>query len=126
MAGFDDIVIDATPAMAGGGHTTEITEGTDYFREFQLFDDVGTPVDLSSGATVTCTVRNFETDALVFTMTGAGTATGFTLAASKATLTNLVSGIPALRCRWGCSIAFGGKEAQMWFPENSPFTIRSK
>jgi len=129
MAGFADLVVAAQPALVGGGCRAEVTENCTYSRTFNVYDNAGTAVDLT-GATITCTVRSKVDGSPVLVsgspmITGTPTTTGFTLTASATTMSNLVTGTTAVEYAWACSLTLSGQTVQAWYPENSPFVIRS-
>ena len=124
MAGFNDLVIQAVPALVGGGVSASHTEGKDWTFVLTNFrDSAGDLIDLTT-VTGTCVIYDRKTEAALITPTVTGGVGTITITVPDATTTGMAGGADSGRkCRWGCYLTLSGVKVQVFMPVNSPFTI---
>lgn len=123
MAGFNDLIPQAQPALAGDGCEAEATEGKDWEFPFEdIVDQVGDVIDMSAGATAVCKVWVGTTLLIELEYTGTTEGT-FKLTADAADTANLANGKDKRQCRWSLEVTKGDKKVQFWSAYNSPFNI---
>jgi hypothetical protein len=129
VSGFNDLLEFASRASRLIDNECAVTEGRTISHVYSLVDNAGAAISLASGYTFDCKIVTDVDGSTVATMTVAGTSTGFTVAATPATMastagTSATANAPR-RCLWYCSITRTSDSAklQVWGPSNSPFTI---
>lgn len=123
MAGFNDLIPQAQPALAGGGCEAEATEGKDWEFPFEeIEDNNGDPIDMSAGVTAVAKVWVGPTMLVALDYTGTTDGT-FKLTAPASATGGLANGKDMRQCRWSLEVIKGGKKVQMWSAYNSPFNI---
>lgn len=128
MAGFADLVLDATATLGGriGDCPMQETEGATWRWQWdQIEDRAGDPVDLTS-ATIVCKIITEVDGADVLTLTGTGGLGTLEVSATSAETTGLAVGATSSKgrkCYWFCTITSAGSKVQFWGPVASPFTI---
>jgi hypothetical protein len=123
VAGFDDLRIEAQPALLAI-ENAEVTEGRSWYFAFtDVRDAAGAVIDLS-GTTGVCEVWDTVGGSVVTTLAYTGTAGGtFDVAKAAATTGGFVLGPTPRRCRWGLRVTSGGTQVQFWGPSDSYLTI---
>lgn len=113
------------PALVDDGCEAAGTEGATWRWRFSGVEIDGVPVNLST-VTGVCKIWDGLAGALLATLTVTGNSVGeFTIELDEATTATLAGAATWLgrQCVWGCVLADGTDEAQMWHPSNSPFII---
>lgn len=125
MAGFDDLVGLAQPALYGGGVSAAGTEGQTWsWTWVDVVDDSGTAINMSTGITGTCKVWDGAGSIITLTYTG-GTGT-FTVSATKAATAGLAGTKDRRPCRWSLEVENATKSVMVWGPSESAFVILSE
>lgn len=127
MAGFDDLIPKAQPAIVDEGtEGAGGTEGADWSWTITGFvDSANTAINLSSGLTASCVIYDGATTVATLTVTGAADGS-ITISHPAASTAGLAGSLLVRRCRWACSLTKGGKTVQLWTPDKSAFVIKSK
>lgn len=127
MAGFDDLPLQAQPALYGGGCEAEVTEGATWeHRFYDIRDNSGNLVDMSSGFTGTCKIYEGSTEVISPTVTlGNGE---FTVSGTSANTADKAGTKARRPCRWTLYITRNSdsKRVFAWVPENSAISILSQ
>lgn len=130
MAGFADLVLDASATTGGrlGDAPMSETEGVTWrWLWDEIVDRAGDPVDLTS-ATIVCKIVTDIDGADVLTLSSEGGVGTLTISATSAQTAGLATGAKrnqGRRCWWYCTVTSGSNKVQFWGPSGSPFLIQA-
>lgn len=120
MAGFTDLVLQATPALLRAN--VSVAEGATWRREFgDIRDSAGALIDMTS-TTGTCTVYT-EDGQVVTTLTYTGSNGKITLSKDESATVGLANGLKVRRCMWSLEVTNSTDDVLFWSSTDSQFLI---